>query len=130
MKYFGWAVFIFFAAVIGLYPFLYLIFNMQDGFLSSKPRELILDRFWNTAFYVHIITGGIALLIGPTQFSKRIRLRYVRFHRVLGKCYLVSVITSGVSALYIALYATGGLIATAGFEGLAIAWLLPRCKPT
>jgi uncharacterized membrane protein len=123
MKYLGWAVFIFFAIAIGLYPFAYLFSDMKDAFLSTKPRELFFNTVWHSAFYVHIITGGTALLIGPTQFSKHVRQRYLNLHRLLGKCYLISVMLSGVSGLYIAMYASGGIVSAAGFGSLALAWL-------
>ena len=118
-----WIVFIFFAVLVGLYPFAYLIFDMSAGLLSSKTPELLGSKVWHAAFYQHILLGGIALLAGWSQFSKRFRDRNLNFHRNLGKVYLIAVALSGMAALYIALYATGGTVATLGFGGLAVAWL-------
>jgi uncharacterized membrane protein len=39
----------------------------------------------------HIAAGMAALLIGPLQFSSRVRLRSPRFHRVLGRVYVIAV---------------------------------------
>src|SRR5580692_5622420 len=39
----------------------------------------------------HTLSGMMALLIGPIQFSSRFRLRHLKFHRVLGRIYVVSV---------------------------------------
>jgi len=123
MKILPWSLFIFFAIAIGLYPFIYLLFDMRDGLLASKPEALLQDKVWYTFFYQHILFGGISLLAGWSQFSKRIRNRNLRLHRVLGKIYLIAVLLSGVAALYIAYFATGGIVSTLGFSGLAIGWL-------
>ena len=63
------------------------------------------------------------MLSGWSQFSNRLRSKYLTLHRWLGKVYVLSVLLSGLAGLYIAWFATGGLIAVTGFSGLAIAWL-------
>src|SRR5688572_23416745 len=123
MKTLRWSIFIFFAVVIGLYPFAYLVFDMSYGLLASKSPELLQDKVWNTAFYQHILLGAVAMLSGWSQFSKRIRNKNLNLHRTLGKIYVVTVLLSGTAGLYIALFATGGIVSITGFSGLAIAWL-------
>src|SRR5579862_4967281 len=39
----------------------------------------------------HTLCGTIALLAGPMQFSSRLRRRHLKFHRVLGRIYVISV---------------------------------------
>src|SRR6202161_500434 len=39
----------------------------------------------------HTLAGIFALLIGPINFSSRIRQRHLTLHRVLGRIYVVSV---------------------------------------
>jgi len=39
----------------------------------------------------HIIAGTLALLLGPLQFSSRIRHRNLKLHRILGRVYVYSV---------------------------------------
>jgi uncharacterized membrane protein len=39
----------------------------------------------------HTLCGVIALLAGPIQFSSRLRQRHLKFHRVLGRIYVISV---------------------------------------
>ena len=39
----------------------------------------------------HTLSGVIALLAGPIQFSSRLRQRHLKFHRVLGRIYVVCV---------------------------------------
>ena len=85
-----WVLFIFFAVVIGVYPFLYYITDMsKGGLLSSKPASLLQSAIYMGAFYSHITFGGLALLSGCSQFSKKIRNRYTRIHRTLGTIYFV-----------------------------------------
>jgi uncharacterized membrane protein len=128
MRIFGWIIFGFFAIGVGLYPFLYFALDMSQGFLSSKSAELLQNQVWNFFFYQHIIFGGIALLIGWTQFSKKIRNTYLTFHRTLGKIYIVACLLSGCAGFYIAFFATGGIIASLGFGCLAVAWLTTTSK--
>lgn len=123
MKTFGWVLFIFFAIAIGLYPFAYLYFDMRYGLLASKTTELLADNAWKIAFKTHIFVGAVTLLVGWSQFSKRIRNRNLYLHRTLGKIYLLAVLLSGLAGLYLSFHATGGLIASLGFGGLALSWL-------
>lgn len=123
LKYLGWAFFIFFAVVIGLYPLSYLLFDMSGSLFSSKSQALLQSYLWNSAFYLHISFGGLSLLTGWSQFSKWLRNKNLAIHRTLGKIYLISVSISGFCALYIAFFATGGMIPALGFGGLALAWL-------
>ncbi|MEO7988828.1 MAG: DUF2306 domain-containing protein [Chryseolinea sp.] len=122
LNYIGWTFFILFAVSIGLYPLLYFIIDMSGGLLSSKTESVLHNKIWNTAFYTHISFGGLSLLTGWSQFSKWLRNKNL-LHRWLGKIYLISVLMSGSAGLYIAFYATGGMVSSLGFGSLAIAWL-------
>ena len=111
-----------FAIIIGLYPGIYFIKDRTFGLLSSKSGELLANALWNTAFYTHIILGGIALLIGWLQFSTKLRLRKLSLHRTIGKIYMVAVLLSSVAGIGIGFFATGGLVTSAGFICLGIIW--------
>jgi len=68
----------------------------------------------------HILAGTFALLIGPINFSSRIRARHVKLHRILGRIYVISVFVGA---------ATGVALASGrpGFPGTfmqAAAWLI------
>jgi uncharacterized membrane protein len=68
----------------------------------------------------HTLCGVIALLSGPIQFSSRFRQRHLKFHRVLGRIYVVSVFIGA---------ATGVALASGrpGFPGTsmqAAAWIV------
>ncbi|MGZ3765153.1 MAG: DUF2306 domain-containing protein [Mucilaginibacter sp.] len=128
-KYLPWIAFAFFAIAVGLYPLAYYLFDMHDkGLLASKTKELLENTIWHTAFYVHITFGGIALLTGWTQFSTRLRDRYLNTHRQVGKVYVSSVMLSSLAGFYIALSASGGITSTLGFGALATLWFFTIVK--
>ncbi len=110
--------------LFGFYPFIYFVIDIEFGLLSTKTSELLNNLFWNIGFYGHIIFGGLALLVGWTQFIEKLRISRVEMHRTLGKVYVISVFISGISAVYIAFYATGGIISVLGFGLLGIFWLI------
>jgi len=47
----------------------------------------------------HVLAGIAALLIGPLQFSSRLRRRYPKVHRVLGRIYVGSVFIAAPLAI-------------------------------
>ena len=59
----------------------------------------------------HTLAGIFALLIGPINFSSRIRQRHLTLHRVLGRIYAVSVFVGS-------------------FTGIALAWGRPGLPGT
>ena len=118
-----WILFVTLAVLIGIYPLSYLLFDMSNGLLGSKSKELLSNPIWNFEFYTHIYLGGIALLIGWTQFVKQLRMKKIDLHRTIGKIYILSVLLSGIAGLYISFYATGGIVAKFGFGTMASIWL-------
>ncbi|GGI57723.1 DUF2306 domain-containing protein [Winogradskyella haliclonae] len=111
------------SSAIGLYPLIYFIIDSRFGLLLTKPDELLLDTIWNIAFYGHIVFGGIALLIGWLQFNTKLRNKNLKLHRTIGKTYIISVVISGLCGIYIAIFATGGMVSVVGFLSLALIWL-------
>lgn len=112
-----------FSILIGLYPLIYILIDMKgQGLFSSKPAIVLNSSLWKVAFFTHIFFGGLSLLTGWSQFSKRIRAKRLKLHRLLGKLYVVSVLLSSIAGLYIAIFANGGIISQLGFSFLAIAW--------
>ena len=119
----AWFVFALLAIGVGLYPLLYFFVDSEVGFLSSKSEELLNSFFWNIGFYGHISFGGLSLLTGWSQFSKRLRQKKLQLHRNLGKIYVLSAIISGICGVYIGFNATGGMVSSLGFISLGIIWL-------
>lgn len=76
------------------------------------------------AIYTHVFGAMFALLLGPWQFSRRLRTSYPELHRWMGRFYLgVGVLIGGLAGLYMAFHAFGGFVAQTGFGMLAVFWL-------
>ncbi|WP_298894947.1 DUF2306 domain-containing protein [uncultured Psychroserpens sp.] len=119
----GFTIFAIMCISIGLYPLVYFLMERTFGLLGSKSDVVLSDVFWNIGFYTHILLGGLALLIGWMQFSKKLRAKNLKLHRAIGKVYTISVLFSGLASLYIAYFATGGIVPMLGFMGLGLVWL-------
>lgn len=124
MKKLAWIVFGALSVFISFYPFTYFLADEPVALLLSKSAELLSSNVYNIFFYTHITFGGIALLIGWLQFSKKLRRKYLNLHRWIGKIYVGSVLLSGPGGFYIAFYATGGLSPMLGFSIGAVLWVL------
>lgn len=118
-----WYVFGLSCVLIGLYPIIYFLIDRHFGLLSTKTQVLLSNQIWNFGFYGHIIFGGIALLVGWTQFIKTFRKKRIGLHRAIGKIYILSVMISGVCGVYIAQFATGGISNIIGFSLSGLIWL-------
>lgn len=110
------------AICIGLYPSLYFILDRKFALLSTKSEWLLNNLFWNIAFYIHIVLGAVALLIGWIGFSDKIRANNLALHKKSGKLYVISVLLSAIASIYIAVFATGGIATSIGFICLGILW--------
>jgi uncharacterized membrane protein len=74
--------------------------------------------------YTHVFGAMFALLLGPWQFSTRLRMSRPILHRWIGRLYLgAGVLIGGIAGLYMAFHAFGGLVAQSGFGMLAVLWL-------
>lgn len=118
-----WVLFGLLCIGIGLYPLIYILTAEKIGLLQQKSTIQLSSVLWNTAFYIHIVFGGMALMSGWTQFSAKIRANNLKFHKTLGKIYVFAVCLSGLAGLYLGINASGGIIAKLGFSSLAIVWL-------
>jgi uncharacterized membrane protein len=68
----------------------------------------------------HTLSGTIALLAGPLQFSTRFRERHLRFHRVLGRMYVLCVFVGSFTGIALA----GGRPGLPGTSMQAAAWMV------
>ncbi len=71
---------------------------------------------------LHITCGMTALLVGPFQFSRRLRQRYLPVHRVSGRVYIVAVLLGCTAAFRLAIGTTFGSAFGLGLVCLALAW--------
>jgi uncharacterized membrane protein len=65
----------------------------------SYRLQVIADRH---LLIPHTLSGTIALLTGPIQFSTRFRQRHLQFHRVLGRIYVVCVFVGSFTGIALA----------------------------
>ena len=68
----------------------------------------------------HTLAGIFALLIGPINFSSRIRERHLTLHRVLGRIYVVSVFVGSFTGIALA----AGRPGLPGTSMQAAAWMV------
>lgn len=68
----------------------------------------------------HTLSGIFALLIGPINFSSRIRQRYLQLHRVLGRVYVISVFVGSFTGIALA----AGRPGLPGTSMQAAAWMV------
>jgi len=78
--------------------------------------------FVQAAFYSHITFAGLSLLIGPFQFSKRIRARSLTVHRWIGRTYVTSVAIGSVAAFIMSFVSSVALLGFFGIGSLALLW--------
>jgi uncharacterized membrane protein len=68
----------------------------------------------------HTICGLTALLAGPLQFSSRFRERHLKFHRILGRIYVISVFIGAFTGIALA----SGRPGLPGTSMQAAAWIV------
>ncbi|PFO74470.1 hypothetical protein COJ86_07005 [Bacillus cereus] len=101
---------------------------IMDGFQTGLVKVKLmfgskLSAFWYMMLFIHITTSIVALVIGPFTLSTTFRERNINRHRIIGRIYMVGILLGGFSGLYLAFYATGGLVAKLGFGLLSVFWL-------
>jgi uncharacterized membrane protein len=68
----------------------------------------------------HTLAGMIALVAGPLQFSSRFRQRHLKFHRVLGRIYVICVFVGSFTGIALA----AGRPGLPGTSMQAAAWMV------
>ena len=68
----------------------------------------------------HTLAGVFALVIGPINFSSRIRQRHLQLHRVLGRIYVLSVFVGSFTGIALA----AGRPGLPGTSMQAAAWMV------
>jgi hypothetical protein len=116
----GWA----FLLLLAMFPVV-----VSSGYLSMDPDNFFPQQRMvyvaHLAFLMtHILASMLAILVGAFQFLPPLRKgRLLNVHRWLGRTYLLSILFGGLSGLYMAQFAHGGIIARLGFGVLACLWL-------
>lgn len=81
--------------------------HREDPFLQGRAEELhqFDSRFAADPLMtmLHIVPGGIFLVLAPLQFSSRIRNRHIQFHRWSGRILILAAFVSALAGLYFGL---------------------------
>jgi uncharacterized membrane protein len=85
------------------------IFLMMAYVLNHNEQFVIHsnDPIWNHYqsfkwwLLPHAVAGACALFLGPMQFSDRLRLRYAKLHRVVGRVYVASALIAAPLGAFI-----------------------------
>ena len=87
-------------AAIGL--MLAYVIPHDESFLVH-PKDLLWQHYEPFKWWLlpHGIAGACALLLGPMQFSDRLRDRFRRLHRVAGRIYVAGVFVAAPLGFYI-----------------------------
>lgn len=101
-------------------------FVVKDALPYFGFTEEVFGRYWEVKWPLigHISTGIVALIIGPLQFWKAFRTKYVHIHRSLGKTYLIAIVVGAICSTYLA-WTSGIQINWAwafSLQMLAVAW--------
>jgi uncharacterized membrane protein len=106
------------AVVVGYHNYLPPDFN--SVFLHGRDGYFWGGYHW--AFFTHIASGPLCLVCGTILISERFRLRFPKWHRLLGRVQVASILLLlSPSGLWMAYYAEAGTIAAISFGLLAIA---------
>jgi uncharacterized membrane protein len=117
----GWVLLLLLAMLPVLVSLGYLTMD-PDNFPFTQQKAVYTAHM--AMLITHVITAMLAILIGPFQFLPGLRKgRLLKVHRWLGRTYLLSILFGGLSGLYMAQFAYGGIISRVGFAALAILWL-------
>jgi uncharacterized membrane protein len=75
-------------------------YYLYRAILFRFYKEGIGPSFWDKQFFFifHVATAILPLALGPLQFWNWFRNRYIYWHRLLGKIYIVGSLAGGISA--------------------------------
>jgi uncharacterized membrane protein len=89
---------------------------------ETAPEFILGNAFANPFLIIHVVSGAVALLIGPLQFVRRIRARTPAVHRAIGRIYVGACAIGAPSGLMLAIGTNAGPIAGAGFAIAGVLW--------
>jgi uncharacterized membrane protein len=94
--------------------------NFSSDFLRGREGDFFGIYQW--AFYAHILSGPVSLILGLVLLVERSRAHFPKTHRYLGRAQAVWVLMLvAPSGLWMAFHAAAGPIAMAGLATLAVA---------
>jgi hypothetical protein len=94
---------------------------LRSAFNHSRFPELLLIKVeaWPLVFPVHMVTGGLALVLVPLAFC----LRGKPSHKWVGRAASFDILVAGITAIPVALENPLTMLTAAGFVTQALVWL-------
>lgn len=92
--------------------------DFNSDFLRGRADYFFGGYRW--AFYPHIASGPVSLVLGMVLLSERFRRRFPKWHRRLGRIQIANILLLVTpTGLWMARYAAAGTVAAVGFALLA-----------
>jgi uncharacterized membrane protein len=82
----------------------YVLVNNERFLIDSSDPEWAHINSFKWYLLPHGIMAACALFLGPMQFSDRLRRRFAKFHRVVGRFYVAGVFIGAPLGFYIQYY--------------------------
>ena len=102
-------------------------FVINDALPYFGFDKATFDSYWDFRWPLigHISGGLIALTLGPFQFWKSFRNKFINTHRWMGRTYLTAILIGTISATYLAWTSAIRVNFSWAFalQGLAFAWI-------
>lgn len=93
--------------------------NFTSAFLTG--RKAYFFGPYQIAFFLHVVSGPISLILGLLLITKPIRSRWPKWHRRMGQLQVTVVILFvAPSGFWMAFRAVGGIVSVSGFACLAL----------
>jgi drug/metabolite transporter (DMT)-like permease len=83
------------------FMYVYVIVHNESFLVNNADPEWSHIATFKWFLLPHGLAAGCALLLGPFQFSERLRKRFTRVHRVMGRFYVGGVLLGAPIGLYI-----------------------------
>ena len=87
-------------AFIGL-MYAYVLWNNESFLINSKDPEWQHIGPFKWILLPHGLAAACALFLGPLQFSDRLRRRFAKAHRVMGRFYVAGVLVGAPMGIYV-----------------------------
>ncbi len=101
----------------------YFSFEKAVNFLGTKQDSVLENPVFRAAFYVHISTAIIVMVVGAGQFFPFLLRKKPAVHRLLGKVYVLGILFfAAPSGMVLAKFANGGLPSRVGFSLQCLVW--------
>ena len=103
-------------------------FVIKDALPYFGFQQIIFGHYWDFRWVLigHISCGIVALVIGPFQFWKAFRNKYLTLHRWMGRTYLIAILIGSICSTSLS-WTSGIQVNFAwafGLQMLAFAWIV------